>query len=219
MIFGYARVSTDNQSLDRQIDALNAYGVDELLTEKMTGTKRSRPELDRLLDKLRNGDTVVIESLSRLGRSTKDLLALVEHFEKQGVVLISLKENIDISTPTGKLLVTVLSALCQFERDLTVQRTNEGLTAARARGRKGGRPPKDAKTVEKALKLYKAQTHSVAEICELCGLAQGTLYKTPERFWVSWQEVHKKKCRNRTNAGNTEQPRPLSLLKLWLTRC
>ena len=105
------------------------------------------------------------------------MLALVEHFEKQDVVLISLKENIDISTPTGKLLVTVLSALCQFERDLTVQRTNEGLTAARARGRKGGRPPKDAKTVEKALKLYKAQTHSVAEICELCGLAQGTLYK------------------------------------------
>lgn len=101
----------------------------------------------------------------------------MEHFEKQGVVLISLKESIDISTPTGKLLVTVLSALCQFERDLTVQRTNEGLTAARARGRKGGRPPKDAKTVEKALKLYKAQTHSVAEICELCGLAQGTLYK------------------------------------------
>ena len=176
MIFGYARVSTDDQSLDRQIDALNSYGVDELLTEKMTGTKRNRPELDRLLDKLRNGDTVVIESLSRLGRSTKDLLALVEHFEKQGVVLISLKESIDISTPTGKLLVTVLSALCQFERDLTVQRTNEGLTSARARGRKGGRPPKDAKTMEKALKLYDAKAHSIAEICEICGISSGTLY-------------------------------------------
>ena len=176
MKFGYARVSTEEQSLDRQIDALNSYGVDELLTEKMTGTRRSRPELDRLLDKLRSGDTVIIESLSRLGRSTKDLLALVEHFEKQGVVLISLKESIDISTPTGKLLVTVLSALCQFERDLTVQRTNEGLTAARARGRKGGRPPKDAKTVEKALKLYDAKAHSIAEICEICGISSGTLY-------------------------------------------
>lgn len=147
----------------------------------MTGTKRSRPELDRLLDKLRSGDTVVIESLSRLGRSTKDLLALVEHFEKQDVVLISLKESIDISTPTGKLLVTVLSALCQFERDLTVQRTNEGLTAARARGRKGGRPPKDAKTVEKALKLYKAQTHSVAEICELCRIGTGNAIQSNPR--------------------------------------
>ena len=82
-----------------------------------------------------------------------------------------------MATPTGKLLATVLSALCQFERDLTVQRTNEGLKAARARGRKGGRPPKDKKTIEKALKLYNAQTHSVAEICEICGLAQGTLYK------------------------------------------
>ncbi|MEG2081366.1 MAG: recombinase family protein [Oscillospiraceae bacterium] len=175
--FGYARVSTDAQSLDRQIDALNKYGVDELLTEKMTGTKRSRPELDRLIDKMRAGDTVVIESLSRLGRSTKDLLALVEQFNEQGVILVSLKENIDISTPTGKLLVTVLSALCQFERDLTVQRTNEGLTAARARGRKGGRPPADKKAIEKALKLYDAKAMSISEICEVCGISQGTLYK------------------------------------------
>lgn len=175
--FGYARVSTDTQSLDRQIDALNKYGVDELLTEKMTGTKRSRPELDRLIDKMREGDTVVIESLSRLGRSTKDLLALVEQFNEQGVILVSLKENIDISTPTGKLLVTVLSALCQFERDLTVQRTNEGLTAARARGRKGGRPPVDKKAIEKALKLYDTKTISISEICEVCGISQGTLYK------------------------------------------
>lgn len=98
MTFGYARVSTEEQSLNRQIDALNGYGVDELLTEKMTGTKRNRPELNRLMDKLRKGDTVVIESLSRLGRSTKDLLALVEQFEEMGVVLVSLKENIDIST-------------------------------------------------------------------------------------------------------------------------
>lgn len=177
MKFGYARVSTEAQSLDCQIDALNKYGVDELLTEKMTGTKRSRPELDRLIDKMREGDTVVIESLSRLGRSTKDLLALVELFNERGVVLVSLKENIDISTPTGKLLVTVLSALCQFERDLTVQRTNEGLTAARARGRKGGRPPADKKAIEKALKLYDAKAMSVAEICEVCGISQGTLYK------------------------------------------
>lgn len=177
MKLGYARVSTDTQSLDRQIDALNNYGVDELLTEKMTGTKRSRPELDRLIDKMRAGDTVVIESLSRLGRSTKDLLALVELFNERGVILVSLKENIDISTPTGKLLVTVLSALCQFERDLTVQRTNEGLTAARARGRKGGRPPADKKAIEKALKLYDAKAMSIAEICEVCGISQGTLYK------------------------------------------
>jgi len=177
MKFGYARVSTDTQSLDRQLDALSKYGVDEVLQEKMTGTKRSRPELDRLIDKMREGDTVVIESLSRLGRSTKDLLAMVELFSERGITLVSLKENIDISTPTGKLLLTVLSALCQFERDLTVQRTNEGLTAARARGRKGGRPPTDKKAIEKALKLYDAKAMSVSEICEVCNISQGTLYK------------------------------------------
>lgn len=177
MKFGYARVSTDAQSLDRQLDALSKYGVNEILQEKMTGTKQSRPELDRLIDKMREGDTVVIESLSRLGRSTKDLLAMVELFNERGVTLVSLKENIDISTPTGKLLVTVLSALCQFERDLTVQRTNEGLTAARARGRKGGRPPTDKKTIEKALKLHDTKAMSVSEICEVCNISQGTLYK------------------------------------------
>lgn len=177
MIFGYARVSTDSQNLDRQIDALNNYKVDEILTEKITGTKAHRPELDRLLDKLRQGDTVVVESLSRLGRSTKDLLALVEQFEERGIILVSLKENIDLSTPTGKLLLTLLSALCQFERDLTVQRTNEGLQAARARGRKGGRPQIDSKVLNKALKLYDAQSHSVTEICTICGISQGTLYK------------------------------------------
>ena len=177
MKFGYARVSTEEQNLNRQIDALREYGVDEMLTEKMTGTKKDRPELSRLLDKVRPGDTIVVESLSRLGRSTKDLLALVEQFDRQGIIFVSLKESIDISTPTGKLLLTVLSALCQFERDLTVQRTNEGLQAARARGRKGGRPPKDKKTVAKALKLYDAQAHSVAEICEICRISQGTLYK------------------------------------------
>lgn len=175
--FGYARVSTQEQELARQIDALNNYGVDEIFTEKMTGTKSDRPELNNLKSKLRNGDTVVIESLSRLGRSTKDLLNLVEEWEKQNIKLISLKENIDTTTPTGKLLITVLSAISQFERDITVQRTNEGLQAARARGRKGGRPKADRKAVEKAVKLYNAKTHSIREITELTGISQMTLYR------------------------------------------
>ena len=136
---GYARVSTQDQELARQIDALNSYGVDEIFTEKITGTKANRPELLKLKNKLRAGDVVIIESLSRLGRSTKDLLNLIEEWNMQEVKLISLKENIDTTTPTGKLLITVLSAISQFERDITVQRTNEGLKAARARGRKGGR--------------------------------------------------------------------------------
>lgn len=176
MKIGYARVSTNEQILDRQLDALNAYGIDELFTEKMTGTKLNRAELDKVRLIARAGDVIVIESLSRLGGSTKDLLALIEEFNAKGITLISLKENIDISTATGKLLTTVLSALCEFERDLTVQRTKEGLQAARARGRKGGRPKADAKAVEKALKLYDAQTHSTKEISELTGISVKTLY-------------------------------------------
>ena len=177
MIFGYARVSTQDQELARQIDALTKYGVDEIFTEKMTGTKANRPELNRLKDKVRPGDTVVIESLSRLGRSTKDLLELIENWNHQGVRLTSLKEAIDTTTPTGKLLLTVLSAISQFERDITVQRTNEGLQAARARGRKGGRPRVDSKAVDKAIKLYHAQTHSIKEITTICGISQATLYR------------------------------------------
>ena len=157
MKIGYARVSTENQNLERQIDALHEYGVDELYTEKMTGTKANRPELDKVRLRIREGDSVVVESLSRLGRSTRDLLNLLDEFDKKEVQLISLKESIDTATPTGKLLVTVLSAISQFERDLIVQRTEEGLKAARARGRKGGRPKTDKRVVEKAIKLYQTK--------------------------------------------------------------
>ena len=177
MKFGYARVSTDDQELARQIDALNNYGVDKIYKEKITGTKAKRPELDKLKEHLDNGDTVVVESLSRLGRSTKDLLALIDEWNKQGVKLVSLKEKIDTTTPTGILLTTVLSAISQFERDITVQRTNEGLQAARARGRKGGRPKVSNAKIEKAVKLYHAQTHSIKEITVICGISQATLYR------------------------------------------
>lgn len=177
MTIGYARVSTEQQELLRQIDALKKYGIDELYTEKMTGTKSDRPELNNVKLRARTGDTIVIESLSRLGRSSKDLLILIDEWDKQDIHLVSLKENVDTSTPTGKLLITVLSAICQFERDITVQRTNEGLTAARARGRIGGRPKADTKAIDKAIKLYNAQTHSIKEITSIVGISQATLYR------------------------------------------
>lgn len=177
MRIGYARVSTEAQNLDRQVDALKDYGVDELYTEKITGTKSHRPELDKVRLRMRKGDLIVVESLSRLGRSTKDLLNLLDEFDSKGVQLISLKESIDTSTPTGKLLVTVLSAISQFERDLIVQRTQEGLKAARARGRRGGRPPVDDKAIQKALKLYAANTHTAKEIASICGISVSTLYR------------------------------------------
>ena len=176
-VFGYARVSTEQQNLDRQLDMLQKYGVDHIYNEKMTGTKRNRPELDKLLERLTEGDTVVVESLSRLGRSTKDLIWLMETFNTKGVNLISLKESIDTTTSTGKLLFTLMSAIAQFERDVIADRTREGLNSARARGRKGGRPRTDTDKLRKAIKLYNTQQYSLAEIEDMTGVKRSTLYR------------------------------------------
>lgn len=176
-VFGYARVSRDTQNLDRQIDALKRHGIDKIYNEKMTGTKKERPELSKLLDRISEGDTIIIESLSRLGRSTKDLIELTELFEQKGVHLVSLKEQIDTSTSTGKLLFTLMSAIAQFERDVIADRTREGLQAARARGRKGGRPKISADNIRKAVKLYKTMQYTIKEIEELTGVKKSTLYR------------------------------------------
>jgi len=176
-ILGYARVSTDSQNLDRQLDALQKYGVDQIYSEKMTGTKRDRPELEKLLDRITEGDTVVIESLSRLGRSTRDLIELTEVFHIKGVNLVSLKEAIDTNTSTGKLLFTLMSAIAQFERDVISDRTREALISARARGKIGGRPKTNMDTISKAVKLYHTWEYSVKEIEELTGVKKSTLYR------------------------------------------
>lgn len=176
-VFGYARVSTEAQNLDRQLDALKNYGVDIIYNEKITGTKKNRPELTKLLDRITEGDIVVVESLSRLGRSTKDLIELTEIFQSKGVNLVSLKEAIDTNSPTGKLLFTLMSAIAQFERDVIVDRTREGLKSARARGRTGGRPRADPEQVKKAVKLYKTEQYSIREIEELTGIKKSTLYR------------------------------------------
>ena len=176
-VFGYARVSTEQQNLDRQLDMLQKYGADFIYNEKMTGTKRNRPELEKLLERLTEGDTVVVESLSRLGRSTKDLIWLMETFNSKGVNLVSLKESIDTTTSTGKLLFTLMSAIAQFERDVIADRTREGLNSARARGRKGGRPRTDSEKLRKAIKLYNTQQYSLAEIEDMTGVKRSTLYR------------------------------------------
>ena len=178
MIYGYARVSTADQNLDRQKDALGKYGIDRLYCEKMSGTKKNRPELDAMLRELRDGDTIVIESLSRLGRSVKNLAELIELFNEKNVRLVSLKETIDTTSSTGKLLFSILASLCQFERDVLAERTSEGLAAARARGRVGGRPKTNSKAVEKAVALYKTKQYTVDEITELTGISKTTLYRS-----------------------------------------
>lgn len=175
MKIGYARVSTQDQNLDRQIDNLKAQGCEKIYTEKMTGTKSRRPELDRMMDALRKGDTLVTDSFSRLSRSTKDLLELTDRLQTMGVQLISLKEQLDTTTATGKMMMTMLSALSQFERDIIAERTVEGLKAAKARGREGGRPKVDEKRVRQALALYDSNAGSIAEIAKTTGISTATI--------------------------------------------
>lgn len=176
MKIGYARVSTQEQNLDRQIDNLKACGCERIYTEKMTGTKADRPEFRLMLETLRPGDVLVTDSFSRLSRSTKDLLDLVENLNNTGVHLVSLKENLDTTTATGKMMLTMLSALSQFERDLIAERTVDGLKAARARGRKGGRPSVgNDKIKAQALSMYDANIMTNKEIAEKSGISTATL--------------------------------------------
>lgn len=176
MIIGYARVSTQEQNLDRQIDNLKAYGCEKIYQEKITGTKADRPEFRKMLDALRAGDVLVADSFSRLSRSTKDLLDLVETLNNSGVHLVSLKENLDTTTATGKMMLTMLSALSQFERDIIAERTLDGLKAARARGRKGGRPSAgNDKVKEQALAMYSANAMTNKEIAQKFGISTATL--------------------------------------------
>ena len=176
MKIGYARVSTQDQNLDRQLDNLKAAGCERIFNEKMTGTKSDRPELRTMLLTLRHGDILVIDSFSRLSRSTKDLLDLVEKLTAMGVHLVSLKENLDTTTATGKLMLTMLSALSQFERDLIAERTIDGLKAARARGRCGGRPRLGSeKDRQQALAMYRANVMTNREIAEKFFISQRTL--------------------------------------------
>lgn len=178
MKFGYARCSTLDQNLDWQIDALMKEGCDRIFQEKFTGTIKDRPELLRMLDMLREGDTVIICELTRLSRSVKDLFDLVERVEKAGANIKSLKEPwLDTTTPQGRLLFTIFSGVSQFERELIRERTMEGLASARARGRMGGRPGKDQKVVEQALTLYDSRAYSVDEISKTTGISRATLYK------------------------------------------
>ena len=176
MKIGYARVSTQDQNLDRQIDNLKAAGCERIYQEKMTGTRSDRPEFRLMLQVLRPGDVLVTDSFSRLSRSTKDLLALVDHLNSSGVHLVSLKENLDTTTATGKLMLTMLSALSQFERDLIAERTLDGLKAARARGRKGGRPTLGSeKDRKQAMAMYQTNVMTNREIADRFGVSVSTL--------------------------------------------
>ncbi|MCB0651507.1 MAG: recombinase family protein [Saprospiraceae bacterium] len=181
MKIGYARVSTKDQNLSMQIDALKKEGCKIIFEEKVTGTKAGRQELRKMIDQLREDDTVIIWKLDRLGRSLRDLVNLVTEIQDKGAGLKSLNDSIDTTTPQGKLTFHLFAALSEFERDIISERTKAGLEAARARGRKGGRPKGLSKEArDKAIiakTLYEQGEMSVSEICKYVGIARSTLYK------------------------------------------
>jgi DNA invertase Pin-like site-specific DNA recombinase len=179
---GYARVSTKGQNDDSQVDDLTAYGCDKLFIDHgVSGKHASRPELDQALAYLREGDVFVITRLSRAMRSLKDLLALAEDLQGRGVGLVVLKQQIDTTTPQGRLVFHLLGALDEFQREIIVESTHEGLAAARARGRVGGRKAKlTAAQVKHARELYATQEHTVADIASLLGVSRQTIYRALE---------------------------------------
>ena len=180
---GYARVSTRSQKDDSQVDDLTAYGCDKIFTDKTSGKHAARPELDKALDWLRDGDVFVITRLSRAMRSLKHLLALADDLRERGIDLVVLRQHIDTTTPTGRLVFHVLSAIEEFQRELIIEGTREGLEAARARGRTGGRKPKlSAAKAATVRRMYQAtgpdgkRLHTVAEIAQAVGVHRTTVY-------------------------------------------
>ena len=177
MLIGYARVSTDDQNLDLQRDALQAVGCERVFEDMVSGARADRTGLVTLMSMLRAGDTVVIWRLDRLGRSLKNLIELVERLESAKVGLRSLQENIDTTSSGGKLVFHLFGALAEFERNLIRERTQAGLVAARARGRMGGRPRRlDPVKLALAVKLHRERNHTVEEICKMMGISKSTLY-------------------------------------------
>lgn len=181
MLIGYARISTTTQNLDLQIDALKKAGCEKIYQDQISGAAVNRPALDELIQDIRKDDVLVIWKLDRLGRSFKDLITLVNNLMEKGVGLKSLNDPIDTTTAQGRLIFNIFGSLAEFERELIRERTLAGLEAARARGKKGGRPSGLSKSAQgkahSAELLYKEGKLSVIEICTQLGLSKATFYK------------------------------------------
>ena len=177
MKVGYARISTFDQNLALQLDALKQAGCERLFQDVVSGSKAERQGLKDALDFMREGDCLVVWRLDRLGRSLSHLITLIGDLEKRKITFHSLQESIETSTSGGKLIFHVFGALAEFERNLIRERTMAGLQAARARGRKGGRPLSlDAKKLQLLYRLYDEKQHTVIELCQMLGISKTTLY-------------------------------------------
>jgi DNA invertase Pin-like site-specific DNA recombinase len=181
-LIGYARVSTQEQTLDLQLDALKKAGCIKIFTDTASGAKAERKGLHEALNYVRENDILVVWRLDRLGRSLRDLIDIISQLDKRHIGFKSLTENIDTITSGGKLIFHIFGALAEFERNLIRERTNAGLEAARTRGMKGGRPKSlTDKKVDMARKLYADKTNPIEEICKTLGISRMTLWRYVRR--------------------------------------
>ena len=181
----YIRVSTEEQHTDRQDSMMKSQQIDRIFTEKISGKNTSRPELQKMMEYIREGDTVIVESYSRLARSTQDLLSLVEQMQRKGVAFVSLKENVDTATPQGRLMMTIFAGLAEFERELLLQRQREGITEAKKRGAYKGRLPiqVDQKLFDLEVSAWKRGDQTAKEAMRKLGLKPNTFYRRV-RLWA-----------------------------------
>lgn len=176
---GYARVSTQEQSLELQIEQLEKYGCDRIYTDKSSGANKEREGLQEALDYMRPGDTLVIYKIDRLARSTFHLHQLANDLQEKGIGLVFIKEQIDFTTPSGKLMFTMLGAIAEFERDLINDRAREGRERAKAQGKHLGRKGKDEKDIKRAVKLFQEREqngYTVSDIVKITGVPRATIY-------------------------------------------
>mgnify|MGYP005833028357 CR=1 FL=1 len=174
---GYARVSTKDQSLDSQIDELEKAGYEKVFSDKMTGRTAERPEFKKCMEYLREGDVLVVHKLDRLGRTTRQLLELVEELRERGIQFQALTNGIDTTTAQGRFFFTIMAGFSEMEAELISERTKAGLDAARARGRKGGRPKMSQDKIDHALTLYESEKYTIKEITEKSGVSKAKLYR------------------------------------------
>ena len=169
---GYARVSTVGQNLDSQIDLLEKAGCEKIFSDKLTGTTMERSGWEQFLEYARPGDTLVVSELSRMTRSLIDLLTTAKDLEKREINLVSLRENIDTTTATGRCFLSMMGAIHQMERELRAERAAAGRSSAKARGKTGGRPKTDPAKLENARILYENSGKTAAEVCEIAGVGR-----------------------------------------------
>lgn len=177
MKIGYIRVSTQEQNTIRQEVLMETLGVDEVFIDKMSGKNSNRPELQKMMDFVRRGDTVIVESISRFARNTRDLLDLIERMNEKGVEFVSKKESIDTTTPTGKFMLTVFGAVAELKREYILQRQREGITIAKQQGKYCGRKPMSVPDFDRVVTLWQNGDISAVEAMKRLNLSKSTFYR------------------------------------------